>query len=203
MLVILIINIYSIVTSLEELVVLTKSASEYCFCRNEPFGTFVKSAELQSNHFVPLLSTIQKRKESNPSHNSSPSKKICLKLPKMESLVSRFNKGKQSKLEFKPCSKPLFVSSMVSQSTSLAVFLNSDCVKLSTSILPTFSSSTVTSASLSSFNCSSGNTASNVDCTIQDDADSFSGKGKYKNEVLFSLCVLQMTFQVNEKCICT
>ena len=31
MLVILIINIYSIVTSLQELVVLTKSASEYCF----------------------------------------------------------------------------------------------------------------------------------------------------------------------------
>ena len=78
---------------------------------------------------------------------------------------------------------------MVSQSTSSTVFLNSDCVRLNTSTLPTSSSSSVTSVSLSSFNCSSGNTASNVDCTIQNDADSFSGKGKYKNDVstFFSL----------------
>ena len=72
---------------------------------------------------------------------------------------------------------------MVLQSTSSTVSLNSYCAKLNTSTLPTSPSSTVTSASLSSFNCSSGNTASNVDCTIQNDADSFSGKGKYKNDV--------------------
>ena len=171
----------------------TSSINQKCFrilfCRNEPFGTFVKSAKFQSNHFVPLLPTIQKRKKSNPSHTSLASKKVCLKLPEMESLASRFNKGKQSKLEFKPCLKPLFVSSMVSQSTSSTVFLNSDCVRLNTSTLPTSSSSSVTSVSLSSFNCSSGNTASNADCTIQNDADSFSGKGKYKNDVstFFSL----------------
>ena len=55
--------------------------------------------------------------------------------------------------------------------------------------MPTSSSSIVNSVSLSSFNCSSGNTTSNVDCTIQNDADSFSGKGKYKNDVstFFSL----------------
>ena len=78
---------------------------------------------------------------------------------------------------------------MVSQSTSSTVFLNSDCVRLNTSTLPTSFSSTVTSVSLSSFNFPSGNTASNVDCTIQNDADSFSGKGKYKNDVstFFSL----------------
>ena len=78
---------------------------------------------------------------------------------------------------------------MVSQSTSSTVFLNSDCVRLNTLTLPTSSSSSVTSVSLSSFNCSSGNTASNVECTIQNDADSFSGKGKYKNDVstFFSL----------------
>ena len=159
------------------------------FCHNEPFGTFVKSAKFQSNHFAPLLPTIQKRKKSNSNHNSSASKKICLKLPEMESLASRFNKGKQSKLKFKPCLKPLFVSAMVSQSTSSTIFLNSDCVRLNTSTLPTSSSSIVTSVSLRSFNCSSGNTASNVDCTIRNDADSFSGKGKYKNDVItfFSL----------------
>ena len=85
--------------------------------------------------------------------------------------------------------KPLFVSSVVLQSISSTVSLNSYCAKLNTSTLPTSPSSTVTSASLSSFNCSSGNTASNVDCTIQNDADSFSGKGKYKNDVstFFSL----------------
>ena len=171
----------------------TSSINQKCFrilfCCTEPFATFVKSVKFQSNHFVPLLPTIQKRKKSNPSHTSLASKKICLKLPEMESLASRFNKGKQPKLEFKPCLKLLFVSSMVSQSTSSTVFLNSDCVRLNTSTLPTSSSSSVTSVSLSSFNCSSGNTASNVECTIQNDADSFSGKGKYKNDVstFFSL----------------
>ena len=156
----------------------TSSINQKCcrilFCRNEPFGTFVKPVKFQSNHFVPLLPTIQKRKKSNPSHTSLASKKVCLKLPEMESLASRFNKGKQSKLEFKPCLKPLFVSPMVSQSTSSTVFLNSDCVRLNTSTLPTSSSSSVTSVSLSSFNCSSRNTASKVDCTIQ---------AKYKNDI--------------------
>ena len=47
----------------------------------------------------------------------------------------------------------------------------------------------ITSASLNSFNCSSGNATSNVNCTIQNDVDSFSGKDKYKNDVsiFFSL----------------
>ena len=72
---------------------------------------------------------------------------------------------------------------MVLQSTSSTVSLNSYCAKLNTSTLPISPSSTVTSASLSSFNCSFGNTASNVDCTIQNDADSFSGTGMYKNDV--------------------
>ena len=116
-------------------------------------------------NFSQIICTIvthnSEKKKSNPSHTSSASKKICLKLPKMESLASSFNKGKQSKLEFKPCLKPLFVSSKVSQPTSSTVSLNSDCVKLNASTLPTSSSSTETSASLSSFNCSSGNTASN------------------------------------------
>ena len=96
----------------------TSNVNQKCFrilfCRNEAFGTFFKSEKFQSNHFVPLLPTIQKRKKSNPSHTSSASKKIYLKLPKMGSLASRFEKGKQSKLEFKPCLKPLFVSSKVS-----------------------------------------------------------------------------------------
>ena len=103
----------------------TSNVNQKCFrtlfCCNEAFGTFFKSAKFQSNYFVPLLPTIQKRKKSNPSHTSSASKNICLKLPKMESLASRFNKGKQSKLEFKPCLKPLFVSS---QPTSTTVSLN-------------------------------------------------------------------------------
>ena len=33
------------------------------FCCNEAFGTFIKSAKFQLNHFVPLLPTIQKRKK--------------------------------------------------------------------------------------------------------------------------------------------
>ena len=82
MLVMLIINIYLIVASLQELVMLIKSASEHCFCRNEAFGTFFKSAKFQSNHFVPLLPTIQKRKKSNPSHTSSASKKNLLEATK-------------------------------------------------------------------------------------------------------------------------
>ena len=52
----------------------TSSINQKCFkiffCRNEPFGTFVKSAKFQSNHFVPLLTTIQKRKKNNPSHTN-------------------------------------------------------------------------------------------------------------------------------------
>ena len=75
----------------------TSSINQKCFkilfCRNEPFGTFIKSAKFQSNHFVPLLTTIRKRKKNNPSHTRSASKKICLKLLEMESLASRFNKG--------------------------------------------------------------------------------------------------------------
>ena len=55
--------------------------------------------------------------------------------------------------------------------------------------MPTSSSSIVASAPQISFNCSSGNTASNVDCTIQNNADSFSWTGKYENDVrtFFSL----------------
>ena len=65
--------------------------------------------------------------------------------------------------------------------------------------MSTSSSSTVTSVALSSFNCSSENTATNVDCTIQDEADTFSGKDKYKNDVsTFSLCLFQMTFQMEK-----
>ena len=165
----------------------TSSINQKCFkilfCRNGLFGHFVKSVKFQSNHLEPLLPTIQKRKRSNSSHTSSASKKICLKVPEMEKLASRINKGKQSNIQLKPCLKPLFVSSKVSQSTSSAVFLNSDCAKLNTLALPTSSRSTVTSVSLSSFNYSPGNTASNVDCTIQNDVDSFSEKGKYKNDV--------------------
>ena len=59
------------------------------FYRNEAFGTFVLSANFESNHFVPLLPAIQKTKKSNPSQTSSSSKKICLKLLKMESIVYR------------------------------------------------------------------------------------------------------------------
>ena len=43
----------------------------------------------------------RKEKKTNPSHTSSASEKFCFKLPKMESLASRFNTGKQSKVEFK------------------------------------------------------------------------------------------------------
>ena len=121
----------------------------------------------------------------------------------MESLASRFNKGKQWKVEFKSCLKPLFVSSVVLQSTSSTVSLNSYCAKLNTSTLPTSPSSTVTSASLSSFNCSGGNTASNVDCTIQNDPDSFTGK-----MILFFFAFSKWPFKWKkgkfvEKCNCT
>ena len=50
-----------------------------------------------------------------------------------------------------------------------------------TSTFPKLSSITITSVSLSSFNCTFGNTASNVNCTIENDADSFFGKRQYKN----------------------
>ena len=163
MLVMLILKLYlSAVTWLQKLVILIKSASENFFCRNETFGTFFKSTKFQSNHFVLLLPTIQKKK-SYPSQTSSASKKICLKLPKIENLAFKFNKGKQSKLKLKPCLKLLCASSKVSQYTSSTVSLNSDCVKLNTLTLPICSSSTVTSASRSSFNFSSGNTAINLD----------------------------------------
>ena len=102
-------------------------------------------------------------KKSYPSQTSSASKKICLKLPKIENLAFTFNKGKQSKLKLKPCLKLLCASSKVPQYTSSTVSLNSDCVKLNTLTLPICSSSTVTSASRSSFNFSSGNTAINLD----------------------------------------
>ena len=75
-----IINIYLIVAPLQELIILNK-CFRILFRGNESFGTFVKSAKFQSNHFVPLLLTIQERKKSNPSHSSSASKKVCLKLP--------------------------------------------------------------------------------------------------------------------------
>ena len=120
------------------------------FCRNELFRTFVRSAKFSQIIFYHCYPQSRKEKKSNLSQTSSASKKICLQLPNMESLAFRFNKGKQSKLEFKSCLKPLFVSSKVSQSTSSTVSLNSNCVKLNTLILPTYSSSTATSASLSS-----------------------------------------------------
>ena len=47
------------------------------FCRNEPFGTLVKSTKFQSNNFAPFLPTIQKRKKNNQSHTSSASKKFA------------------------------------------------------------------------------------------------------------------------------
>ena len=59
----------------------TSSINQNCFrilfCRNETFGTFVKPVGFQSNHFVTLLFTIQKRKKSNPIHTSLASKKIA------------------------------------------------------------------------------------------------------------------------------
>ena len=66
--------------SLELVACINQRYFRILFCRNESFGTSVKSAKFQSNHFVPLLPTIQKRKKSNPTHTSSASKKICLKL---------------------------------------------------------------------------------------------------------------------------
>ena len=63
-------------------------------------------------------------------------------------------------------------------STSPTISLTSDCVKLITSTLASSSSSTVTSVSLSSCNCYSRNIADNLDCTTQNDGDSFSGKGR-------------------------
>ena len=138
------------------------------FCCNEAFDTFFKSAKFQSNCFATLLPTIQKRKKSNPSQTSSTTKKICLKLPKMENLASKFQEGKQSKLEFKPCLKLFFCFIKGFTVCFLkTVSFNSDC----------------------SFNFSSGNAASNFDFTIQNNTDNFSGKGKYKNDIstFFSL----------------
>ena len=59
----------------------TSNINQKCFrilfCRNGAFGAFVKSAKFQSNHFVQLLPTIQKRKKSNPCHTSSTSRKVA------------------------------------------------------------------------------------------------------------------------------
>ena len=69
------------------------------FCCNEAFGTFVfvKSAKFHANYFLTIITHNPEKKKNNPSHTSSASKKNCLRLPKMESLASRFHKDKQSK----------------------------------------------------------------------------------------------------------
>ena len=99
----------------------TSNINQKCFrilfCHNEAFGTFAKSPKFQSDYFSPLLPIIQKRKKSNSSRTSSVSKNICLKLPKMECLLSRFNKDKQSKPESKPCLKPNRVKERLIKST--------------------------------------------------------------------------------------
>ena len=83
-------------------------------CRNEAFSTFsslLKFIQIILYYYYPQF---RKEKKSNLSQTSSAWKMICLKLPKMESLASKFNKGKQSRIEFKPCLKHLFASSKVS-----------------------------------------------------------------------------------------
>ena len=88
------------------------------FCRNEAFRTFFKFANFSQTILYHCYPQFRKEKKSNPSQTSSASKKICLKLSKIESLASKFNEGKQSKLEFKPCLRPVFAPSKISQSTS-------------------------------------------------------------------------------------
>lgn len=94
--------------------------------RNEKIGTFVMPEKFQSNRFYHCY--LQSWKKCNPSHTSSAFKKNCLKLPKvrkklskMGSLTFRFNKGNQSKLETKPCIKPLMFLSQKLESTSSIV----------------------------------------------------------------------------------
>ena len=98
MLVMLIISIYLIVTSLQELETLIKSASEYCFVAMKHSVLFSSLQNLSQIILYHCYPQFRKGKKSHPSHTSSASKTICLKLPKMERLASRFNKGKQSKL---------------------------------------------------------------------------------------------------------
>ena len=95
--------------------------------RNKKISTFVMPEKIQSNCFYHCYLQFWKKK-CNPSHNNSAFKKNCLKLPKvrktlpkMRSLTFRFNKGNQSKLETKPCIKPLMFLSQVLESTSSIV----------------------------------------------------------------------------------
>lgn len=94
--------------------------------RNEKIGTFVMPEKFPSNRFYHCY--LQSPKKCNPSHTSSAFKKNCLKLPKVRkklpkigSLTFRFNKGNQSKLETKPCIKPLMFLSQILQPTSSIV----------------------------------------------------------------------------------
>ena len=92
MLVMLIINIYLTVTPLQELVILSKSASEYCFVTMKDL---VISSSLQNfSEIIFYHCYLQSRKEKTVmSHTSSASKKNCSKLPNMKSLASRFDKA--------------------------------------------------------------------------------------------------------------
>ena len=86
---------------------------------------------------------------------------------------------------------PLFFSSNFSLSTSSGIPpLKSDYVKLNTSTLPTSFSSAINFVPFSSFNCSSGNSASDLDCTIKKNVDNSSKNGQCKNGVstFFFLC---------------
>ena len=86
---------------------------------------------------------------------------------------------------------PLFFSSNFSLSTSSGIPpLKSDYVKLNTSTLPTSFSSSINFIPFSSFNCSSGNSASDLDCTIKNNVDNSSKNDQCKNGVstFFFLC---------------
>ena len=86
---------------------------------------------------------------------------------------------------------PLFFSSNFSLSTSSGIpALKSDCVKLNTSTLPSSFSSAINFVHFSSFNSSSGNSASDLDCTIKNNVDNSSKNDQCKNGVstFSSLC---------------
>lgn len=86
---------------------------------------------------------------------------------------------------------PLFFSSNFSLSTSSGIpALKSDCVKLNTSTLPSSFSSAINFVHFSSFNSSSGNSASDLDCTIKNNVDNSSKNDQCKNGVstFFFLC---------------
>ena len=86
---------------------------------------------------------------------------------------------------------PLFFSSNFSLSTSSGIPpLKSDCVKLNTSTLPSSFSSAINFVHFSSFNSSSGNSASDLDCTIKNNVDNSSKNDQCKTGVstFFFLC---------------